>query len=157
MNNSIIQAHQNIYNITKTNGINIYVWWWLAISFMVGKIHREHKDLDYIIDRHDVMKLRDLLLDYPEYIYKWITEKHSYKYIYDGVEIEFETVWSINTFVEQKIGKNPEISEEDIDFDNIYMIDWISWKCMKKTFFTKIRDVIWNPKYQIDKEILESI
>ena len=154
----LLQVHDFIQKLLKDHDIDIYIGGGFGIAFLAGEIYRENKDLDYIVDWHDIMKIRDVFLGYPEYIYQWITEKYSYKYIYDDLEIEFETIGSINTFAEKIANQSPNLSQDDIDIDNIYMLDWVEWKCMKPSYYYKLRNIFGGkPKYEIDKERLDKI
>ena len=120
-------------------------------------MHREHQDLDYIVSSQNIHLISIILSKYQGFDYIWISDKWSYRYTYDDIQIEFETVESINIFVKKITNKYANITYDDIDFYNIYMLGWVRWMCMKSSYYYKLRDVFGenSSKNQIDKEILD--
>lgn len=155
--NKLLEIHQSLQDLMEDHGIFIYIWWWLGIAFLAGKIYRENKDLDYIVSYEELNQIHGILSQYSDYKYIWITDKWSYKYIHNWVEIEFETLESINQFVFSKTWKNPDLSNEDLYIGNIYTLNYLKWFCVKRSFYYKIRDIFGEPKYKIDKEVIDSL
>lgn len=154
--NKLLEIHQFTQDLMEDHGINIYIWGWLGIAFLSGKIYREHQDLDYIVWSQEIFMISDILAKYPDYKYIWITDKWSYKYEYNWVEIEFESLDLINNFIFTKTWKNPQLSNDDLSTENIYILNSFEWFCPKKSFYYKIRDIFGEPKYKIDKEKLDA-
>lgn len=119
---------QEIHQLSQEHSLGYHLWWWRAISFNTGVIHREHEDCDFLIDGKEINQ-RLTILQENGFYFLWKTESiswdWSYCYQFEKNDIKIELCETLDSFPQNDITIHKNLFQNN-------EIKVCSWEFLKK-------------------------